>query len=65
MALLNWGYLHSIEDTEKFFFSANAKKEKKKGYGPFKNSGEQSRAILVLLLNRPTYSLVNFCYYDL
>ena len=53
MALVKGGYLHDM-DIKKFFeilllfFS-----KKKVGYGPLKNSGEQSRAILALLFLFP------------
>ena len=50
MALVNEGYLHhtDIKKFFKFFYSETA--NKKIGYGPLKDSGERSRAILAHFL---------------
>ena len=56
MALVNGGYFHytDLKTSSKFFFSETAKKKKKNGYGPLKNSGERSRATVVLLFRHCT-----------
>ena len=51
MALVNGGYLHCTDIKEIFGNSLKVAKEKI-GYGPLKNSGERSRAILALLFRK-------------
>ena len=51
MAPVNGGYLH-YTDIKKFFKILVWNCKKKIGYGPVKNSGEQSRAILAFSLQR-------------